>query len=477
MKNFFILFVFLLLPTISIADTFSGTVSGETTNLYKMLPQNKYIKTSSCNEVASGAAAILTLDTYTGQLEFTTSGTICAVSEVFDKFILPIALTNSPINVSSAASNWYALNNISTLEDNGKRVKTTFCSVVADQDDASLTANTDGIGSIYFSDTESSCNVSGIYQRIFEATDIWTVHDTDTSGIIDWLTTEHPTLNHASYLRINNMYFYVYASDTDSPLSGSGYSYATVLACNQLTGEPSPGPYDPTGPQWADLTNLVGENIEAFSSWQDITDLEINIDLRQGWNLVSVPLNNLWYVNPPPDIDLQEGKVNIPVPDLSEVLNSIAGQYELVRSIDEEGEKSYDPALPNDQNSLNYLSGGHGYWIKMNSPGTLTLTGRAPYATDSLQLHSGWNLIGHWGGDEKQVALSEGTSTYVADVPIEDVLSPIIDSVELVRGCDETGAKTYAPGIPDHLNTLHVFEAGKGYWVKLNQDQSIDFAP
>ena len=163
--------------------------------------------------------------------------------------------------------------------------------------------------------------------------------------------------------------------------------------------------------------------------------------------------------------------------NINDLLNSINGQYDLLRGFDVEGAKTYDPDIPENLNSLDYISGGYGYWIKMNAPGTLSLTGQAPYATDSLPLHTGWNLIGHWGGDEKQVAVSEGTSTYVAETAIGDDLLPIIDSIELVRGFDAEGAKTYDPAIPEHLNTLHTLKAGQGYWIKLNQDQILDFGP
>lgn len=479
MKNFILILIFLLLPCSLLAATYNGSVTRVTYDLYVLSPQDKYIRTDGCSETDPDDATLET-DEYSAQLTFATSGTICAVEEVFDPFPLSAPLNYVRVNVSYDLQNWYALNSYdpSTLDinvvDNGRRLKTSSCSETPFQEFAYLTTNISGIGTLDFGG-DVYCNVAGIYDRSFEAVDIWTVQNVDTEGNLDWLDTEHAPVAHGSYLRINNQYFYVYASDTDSPIGGSGYTYATLLACNQLTGEPGPGPYDEGGPQWADLTGLAGEDIEAFASWQDISDLTVNLDLQQGWNLISLPLNNVWYISQLPDVDLQNGRTGIPVPDLSEVFDSIAGQYDLVRSFDEEGEKSYDPALS--ENTLTYFSGGHGYWIKMNSPGTLTLTGRAPYSSDTLQLHNGWNLISHWGGDEKQVALSAGTSTYVADISISDELSSIIDSIELVRGFDADGAKTFDPDIPDNLNTLHSFEAGKGYWIKLNQDQLIDFAP
>lgn len=312
-------------------------------------------------------------------------------------------------------------------------------------------------------------------------TDGWSVNRVDPAqGMIDWLGVEHETLIHSSYLRIRDQYYYIYHSNTPSPLSGGGenYTYATLLDCNQLTGEPAPGPYDTDGPQWADLTGVQGGSIELFDHWQDISDLTIHLDLNEGWNLISVPLNNLWHVGvEPPQIDTQSHQIQEQITSINTLLDSIEGQYDLLRSFDTEGAKTFDPDLPEYLNTLDYLAGGYGYWIKMNQPGTLSLTGQASSSNDTLQLHTGWNLVGHWGGAEKQVALTEGTSTYAANTPIADDLSTIIDSIELIRGLDEEGAKTYDPDIPEELNTLQTLEPGKGYWIKLNQDQIIEFAP
>ena len=460
MKNSILLCLFLFLPTISLAATYSGSVTRESPNLYRMEPQDKYVKTVNCS-VTTPEDAVLTLETASGQISFTTSETTCDVIEAYDSFA--VALNNSLVNVSLDTQDWYSLNTYNQegliiVDDNGKRVKTTNCSENVNQEFAYITTNADGIGSLDFGG-QTFCNVSGIYDRIFEATDTWVVHNIDANGAIDWLATEHEPLTHASYVRINGQYFYIYNSSTDSPLPGGGVSYndANLLTCNQLTGEPGPGPFDPDGPQWADLSGIIGEEIEAFASWQSISDLEISIDLRQGWNLISIPLDRDWA--------------------LLDALESIAGQYELVRGFNEEGEIIYDPSLSDELNTLNSFSRSHGYWIKMNSPGTLTLTGRALSASYSLLLHTGWNLIGHWGGDEKQVALSEGTSTYVAETAISDDLFSIVDSIELVRSFDVEGAKTFDPNIPEHLNTLHSLGVGQGYWIKLNQDAILNFVP
>ena len=81
----------------------------------------------------------------------------------------------------------------------------------------------------------------------------------------------------------------------------------------------------------------------------------VMIALHSGWNLISFPVM-------PAD------------PDPTAVLSSIAGMFSVVLSYDRGG-LSYYPNLPPSMNTLRTMDGYHGYWIKMNSPGTLSVNG------------------------------------------------------------------------------------------------------
>ncbi len=81
-------------------------------------------------------------------------------------------------------------------------------------------------------------------------------------------------------------------------------------------------------------------------------------------------------------------------------------------------------------------------------------------ATQVLALAEGWNLF----------------SLYVqpvdTDLPI--IFDPILNALIYVTGFDpEAGAQFYDPDGLDFLNTLKNIEAGRGYWVKVEQDTSL----
>jgi len=291
-------------------------------------------------------------------------------------------------------------------------------------------------------------------------------------GSIAWLDSVHGTLSPAGYVRIDNHYYYVYESD--SYTDGVIYNFAVLLDCNQLTGEPDPGPFDGLPSAWADVSALQGGDLEYFATWQAIPDLQINIPLLEGWNLISIPLNNLWYVGDIPTIETLPSPGTIQLTSIDDLFSSINGQYELIRGFDTNGAETYAQNIPEHLNSLEYVAGGYGYLIKMNQPGTLTLTGQAPSAADSLQLHAGWNLVGHWGGDENEVSY-DGSPTYVDEVPINIDLADIHDYIEVVHGLDATGTVvTYDPADAGAA-TLNTLEAGKGYWIKLTEGATLNF--
>jgi hypothetical protein len=60
-----------------------------------------------------------------------------------------------------------------------------------------------------------------------------------------------------------------------------------------------------------------------------------------------------------------------PVNSVSDILTSIDGQYTVVRSFDINGGHTYDPAVPDFINTLDYMGPGYGYQIKMSEDGIL----------------------------------------------------------------------------------------------------------
>jgi N-acetylneuraminic acid mutarotase len=153
------------------------------------------------------------------------------------------------------------------------------------------------------------------------------------------------------------------------------------------------------------------------------------ISLVQGWNLVSLPLQQPANVSP------------------ASVLSSISGAYEVVWAYAGQSWKVYDP---NDSggSTLTTMQAGNGYWIKMTSAQTLSVSGSQPPA--SLSLLSGWNLVGYNGASCADAAM----------VPF----SLTGGEFEVLWGYSFTGWQSY----PANSGGLTQLCPGAGYWIDVS---------
>ena len=158
------------------------------------------------------------------------------------------------------------------------------------------------------------------------------------------------------------------------------------------------------------------------------------IFLAEGWNLVSLGIM-------PHDADVVD------------VLWSIAGKYDRVLGFDcENGAKSYYPQLPPRLNTLRALDAWHGYWIKMLTDAHLIVVGVEIPENTPIHLCAGQNLAGYLPS--------------LAQTP-ENALSSIQTDLYSVLGFDPySGALSYYVSLPSGLNTLHMLEPGRGYWMR-----------
>jgi len=206
-----------------------------------------------------------------------------------------------------------------------------------------------------------------------------------------------------------------------------------------------------------------------------------SIPLYKGWNLFSFSINNVYYVSDSEELPELETLTNaepVQLGSLKEAFASIEGCYDLVRSNDVNGIKTFNPLFP--RNTLNYLATGNGYWIKIKdtencSPSTLTFTGRFAEPADTLKLKTGWNLVGCWHTkfqyDTDEIPLfsvPDGITGKQVD-SLSDVFYSINGSYSLIRNFDENGILTYNPLFP--RNSLHYISPGYGYWIKIKEDQ------
>ena len=186
---------------------------------------------------------------------------------------------------------------------------------------------------------------------------------------------------------------------------------------------------------------FVTANINAQLSLKINT---VTNSLVSGWNLVSLP------------VILEDGS-------LPGAFDSISGHYGDVFTFDAcDGAqwKFFNPNVPPPVNTLHAVGATGGYWIQMNFPDTLTLSGIHPLST-SITLCPGWNMIGY---------------PSLAVRPVGDALASISGKYNLVRqyrAGEPSPWKTYNPGVPPNLNTLKDMEPGYGYWIYMTQSATL----
>jgi len=170
--------------------------------------------------------------------------------------------------------------------------------------------------------------------------------------------------------------------------------------------------------------------------------LETNITLKEGWNLISLPVKPL---------DNQ----------LTMVLIGIEGSYSHVFTYNSPNKewRSYSTERPDFLNTLQTLDESVGYWLNMVEADNLTVKG-LPTDTTIFNLKQGWNLISYPALTEQPVtiALLDVNGTYTS------IFTFIDDSWS-----------SYSPEKPEFLNTLQTIMPGYGYWVKVSENTTWVF--
>lgn len=162
-------------------------------------------------------------------------------------------------------------------------------------------------------------------------------------------------------------------------------------------------------------------------------DPTFNITLDEGWNLISLPL--------------EQRNESIDV-----VLSSINGKWDYIQAYDPltpEPWKTYATFKPSQLNELQSLNHRMGFWINVTEPGgtILTVSGPIPAST-SINLYAGWNLVGY--------------PSLVNETVANALWGTGADKVEV---CD--------PAEPYHLREVgptYVMKPGEGYWIHVVAD-------
>jgi len=220
-------------------------------------------------------------------------------------------------------------------------------------------------------------------------------------------------------------------------------------------------------------------------------DVIQDIPLKEGWNLFSFLINNVYYVSDDPEVHpnvetLTNAKF-VHLDSLRDVLDSsIGGKYDIIMNYDANGTQTFDVnAFPEEFNDLKYLASGYGYWINMTSDGILRFQGTVADSSDRLKLKNGWNLIGVWYPAVRYydtlpqiIEITENMPEPEEVLTLKSVFQSISGYYSMVIGYD-VGTKTYDPNIEiEYFNDLNYISPGYGYYIEINTEENnekIDF--
>jgi hypothetical protein len=238
-------------------------------------------------------------------------------------------------------------------------------------------------------------------------------------------------------------------------------------------------------------TAVTGTQPPIWTTNNDILHIHLDasgryvIPLHVGWNLFTFPLKTCFYADGvsgaadgAPMEPMLPGTVFQKVAGMADVFDSISGKYEIVRSFDSKGAHTFLPDEPT-FNTMKYIAGGYGYWIKMKEAANLELVGLKAAAADSLTLHGNWNLVGYWHPDCRYTGLAP-TVVFPAGAgmtQVEDigtVLQAIQGDYAVVRSFDSQGGHTYDPALGS-FNNLKYFGPGYGLWSTRNTVKNLPY--
>ena len=159
------------------------------------------------------------------------------------------------------------------------------------------------------------------------------------------------------------------------------------------------------------------------------------LSLLGGWNFFSIP-------NQPDDTSI------------SSVLSTLLADVVVVWSYDTEagGWLMFKPGASPEQNTLENIEAGRGYWIYVRNPGSIATSG-APLQPVSLR--EGWNLVGYTGSESR---------------PVGEALAGLAGAWSIVWTWDNGSWQAAIPGdsVTLPVEPLTSFRQDKAYWIRIN---------
>jgi len=158
-----------------------------------------------------------------------------------------------------------------------------------------------------------------------------------------------------------------------------------------------------------------------------------DIPLSEGWNLLSLPLNQT------------DGS-------LDKVLEVIDGKWDHIQVFDPKNDlwKTNSTHRPDQLDDLDALNHKSGFWINITEPNvTYTVMGRIPTSNSTtITLKAGWNLVGYPSLTQRTLAVALAGTGYIA-----------------VEGFDASNVYRLKT-----LGDMYMMKPGEGYWVRVPAD-------
>ena len=199
-------------------------------------------------------------------------------------------------------------------------------------------------------------------------------------------------------------------------------------------------------------------------------ELPSGIPLKKGWNIIGLDINKCFYIDQKPQLNIVLNLKYEKVADISEILQSIDGQYLEIHGFDQNGFSTYNRTQ---FSNMKYMAGGYGYIIKINENANVDLNGYVYLNIDAepldistpIHLSNGWNLVSYIGNktfyknDFPQSPNIKSTTTCkIISKSIDDIFCSIKDQYKYI-------------GEINYPETPTFIAPGRGYWLYIQSSQ------
>jgi len=151
-----------------------------------------------------------------------------------------------------------------------------------------------------------------------------------------------------------------------------------------------------------------------------------NLNLKDGWNLISVPLIS------------------------NKIISEIFGQGKTLYYINGNKWKQ--------TNDNDLINNSHGYWLKENHSSLIIQGNRINEL--QFEIHEGLNLIGY---------------PFMQEKSISEMFQNVMSNIDLVMVYENREWKTFSPSKPNELNSLFLLKPGIGIFIKAKNNATWHF--